>query len=195
MASPGGKFREEAEEIVKFVLGFLPWILFLFLPTGGWEPLRRAVLVCLGAAVVFSVKALRAGFILQWATAGFFLFCAAALYGAEWVWLAEHMAPIANGFLAGTIWVTVLIGKPFTLQYARADRPRCQWYDEKLIRSCRLIAVFWGLLLLIPTGFNILRQARPDLLPERFYFWLSLSCIAGGIVFTVYYKRKKRRAA
>jgi hypothetical protein len=37
----------ELMDMVRLVVGFLPWILFLFLPTDGWEPLRRAVLVCL----------------------------------------------------------------------------------------------------------------------------------------------------
>ena len=32
----------ELLDIAKFVLGFLPWILFLFLPTDGWDALRRA---------------------------------------------------------------------------------------------------------------------------------------------------------
>ena len=183
----------ELVEILKFILGFLPWILFLFLPTNGWDPLRRAIAICLAMSVIFAWKELRKGFILQWATIAFFLFCTIALYGFRWVWLAKYMGIISNGFLDGVIWFTVLIGRPFTLQYARADLPQEQWYDEGLIHSCRFIAIFWGTLLLIPTAFNAFRLFCPVALPDRFYFYLSLFCITIGVSYTTFYKHIKRK--
>lgn len=183
----------ELLEFARFILGFLPWILFLFLPTDGWGPLRRAVVVCLAASIVFAWKGLRKGFILQWATLGFFLFCTISLYGFKWIWLAKHMGILANGFLDGVIWFTVLAGKPFTLQYARADLPPERWYDEGLIRGCRFIAIFWGMLLLVPTAFNAFQLFYPSILPDRFGFYLSLSCISVGICYTTFYKHKKRK--
>jgi hypothetical protein len=187
------KMIGELLEIAKFILGFLPWILFLVLPTDGWDPLRRAVVICLAVSVISAWKAPRKGFILQWATLVFFLFCTISLYGFRWIWLAKHMGIIANGFLDGLIWFTVLIGKPFTLQYARADLPQEQWYDEGLIRGCRFIAIFWGTLLLVPTAFNAFRLFYPVALPVRFYFYLSLFCIIIGISYTTFYKHKKRK--
>jgi hypothetical protein len=183
----------ELAEIAKFILGFLPWILFLLLPTDGWEPLRRAVAICLAVSVVVAWRELLKGFILQWATVAFFLGCVIAFYGFGWIWLAQHMGVVANGFLAGVIWLTVLIGKPFTLQLARADLPPERWHDAALVRSCRFIAVFWGVLLLVPTAASTFGLLYPQALPRRFYFYLSLCCVALGIVYTSYYKRMKRR--
>ncbi|MBU4485906.1 MAG: hypothetical protein KKD38_03175 [Candidatus Delongbacteria bacterium] len=183
----------ELLEIAKFILGFLPWILFLLLPADGWDPLRRAVAICLAVSVIFAWKELCKGFILQWATLVFFLFCTISLYGFKCIWLAQNMGIIANCFLTGIIWLTVLIGKPFTLQYARADLPQERWYDEGLINSCRFIAIFWGILLLVPTAFSSFRLFYPSALPDRFYFYLSLFCIVIGISYTTYYKRKKRK--
>ena len=183
---------KEAVEIAKFIFGFLPWILFLFLPTDGWEPLKRAVAICLAASLIFGWKALRKGFILQWATVLFFLACTVSFYGFRWVALAEQMDWVANGFLAGVIWLTVLIGKPFTLQYARADLPKERWNDAGLIRGCRFIAVFWGCLLLVPVAFTIFKRLKPDTLSPSFYFGVSVTCIALGITFTTIYKRLKR---
>jgi carotenoid cleavage dioxygenase len=184
---------DEIVEVARFILGFLPWIMFLFLPTDGWDPLRRSVVLCLAASVLFAWKVLRKGFILQWATVVFFGFCTISLYGFRWVWLAQHMEIIANSFLAGVIWFTVLVGKPFTLQYARADLPLERWYDEGLIRSCRFIAIFWGILLLIPTAFSAFRLFCPAALSDRFYFCLSLCSITTGIMYTSFYKRMKRK--
>jgi len=184
---------DELLDMAKFIAGFLPWILFLFLPTDGWDPLRNAVVICLAASVVFAWKALRNGFVLQWATLVFFFFSTLSLYGFRWIWLAEHMGIVANGFLAGVIWFTVLIGRPFTLQYARADLPKERWHDEALIRGCRSIAVFWGTLLLVPTAFSAFRLLAPEALPARFYFCLSLFCILFGIAYTTFFKRRKRK--
>jgi len=179
--------------IAKFILGFLPWVLFLLLPTDGWDPLRRAVVICLIVSIIVAWKELRKGFILQWASLMYFFFCTISLYGFKWIWLAEHMGIIANGFLAGVIWFTVLIGKPFTLQYARADLPQEQWHDEGMIRGCRFIAIFWGTLLLIPTASSVFRTFYPVALSNRFYFCLSPFCIIIGILYTSFYKRMKRK--
>jgi hypothetical protein len=183
----------ELLEIAKFILGFLPWILFLLLPTDGWEPLRRAVVICLAVSIIFTWKGLRKGFILQWGTLLFFLFCTISLYGFSWIWLAGHMGIIANSVLTGIIWITVIIGKPFTLQYARADLPREQWNDKQLVRGCRFIAVCWGILLLIPTVLSFFRFFFPIALSDAFYFYISLFCIIIGISYTTYYKSRKRK--
>ncbi len=184
---------DELREIAKFIFGFLAWIVFLLLPTNGWEPLRRAGLISLIISVVFSWKQLRDGFILAWATMAFFLLCAISFYGFEWIWLANHIAIIANSFLDGIIWFTVLIGKPFTLQYARADLPPEQWYDEGIVRSCRTIAIFWGMLLPVPIASNVFQLLYPTALPGAFYFSISVFCIIFGILVTRIYTRLKRK--
>lgn len=180
------------KEVASFIIGFLPWILLLLLPTDGWDPLRRATAVCLIVALVLGWNALRRGFILQWATVGFFLFCAIAFYGFSWTWLAELMGIIANGFLAGVIWLTVLTGNPFTLQYAREELPRERWHEAGVIHVCQVIAIFWGTLLLVPTLFSVFRLLYPTALPAHFYFYLSLLCMAVGIGYTTIYRHKKR---
>jgi hypothetical protein len=159
----------------------------------GWDPLRRAIVICLAVSVIFALKELRKGFILQWATLLFFFLSAISVYGFKWIWLAKHMGIIANSFLSGVVWFTVLIDKPFKLQYARAALLQEQWYDEGLVRSCRFIAIFWGMLLLVPTVFNAFRLFYPAALPNRFYFYLSLFCIIIGISYTTYYKGEKRK--
>jgi hypothetical protein len=183
----------ELLDVAKFLLGFLPWILFLLLPTDGWDPLRRAVVVCMIISVIFGWKELRKGFILQWASTLFFLFCTISFYGFSWAWLAEHMGIISNGFLTAVIWFTVLIGQPFTLQYVRADLPREKWYDEDMIRGCRFIAIFWGTLLFVPTAFSIFRLFYPLALPAYFYSYLNPLCIIIGVSYTIFYKHKKRK--
>ena len=40
------------------------------------------------------------------------------------IWFAQNMSILSNVFLAGIVWLTIAIGRPFTLQYARADLPK-----------------------------------------------------------------------
>jgi len=184
---------DELFEVVKFMVGFLPWILFLFLPIDGLESLKRGVLICSVACVVSGWNSLRKGFILQWASLVFFLFCAVSLYLLKWIWVAEYMGIIANGFLVAVIWFTILIGQPFTLQYARADLAKERWNDANLIRGCRFIALFWAILLLLPAVASVFRFVRPSALPDGFYFYLSVFSMIGGVAFTTLYKRAKRK--
>jgi hypothetical protein len=155
--------------------------------------LQKAVAVCLAISVIFAWKELRKGFILQWASVLFFLFCTISFYGFKWLWLAEHMAIISNGFLTSIILFTVLIGEPFTLQYVRAELPKEQWHDKDMIRGCQFIAIFWGALLFIPTVFNVFRLFCPHALPDRLYSYLNPVCIIIGVFYTTLYKHKKRK--
>ncbi len=184
---------KELLEIATFLLGFLPWILFLLLPSNDWDALLRAVVICLVASIIVGWKDLRKGFVLTWATLIFFLFSAVLLYSFGSIWLAEHMGIIANGFLTGIIWFSVLIGKPFTLQIARQEVPQERWHEEGFISTCRFIALFWGILLLFPTTASFYRFFYPHALPEQSYLYFSLGCMTVGSLFTSFYKRMKRK--
>lgn len=109
------------------------------------------------------------------------------------MFLAKSMGIISNGFLACIIWVTILIGKPFTLQYARADFPKERWNDPALIHSCRFIAIIWGLLVTLSTLAAIVRVLNPALYPDWVYFDISIAIILGGSIFTTLYKEHKRK--
>lgn len=78
--------------------------------------------------------------------------------------------------------------------HIRADLLQERWYDEDMIRGCRFITIFRGMLLFIPTVFNGFRLFYPVALPDRFYSYLSQFCII-GMSFTTFYKRRKRREA
>lgn len=180
------------KELVVFLLGFTPWLLFLFLSGYTLASLERSIVLCLLASVIFSFKDLRKGFILQWCTLFYFAACMIAVNFMHCVSIAENMGLISNGFLAGIIWGTLLIGKPFTLQYARAELPKEQWNDPALIQSCRFIAIVWACLMTFSTGLSFIKILKPALFPEWFYFDSSIVIILGGSIFTSLYKKHKR---
>ena len=183
---------KELKELVKFLLGFMPWLLFLFLSGPTLISLERSIIVCLLASVVFNFGELRKGFILQWGTLFFFMACAITVNFSHSMLVAKNMGIISNGFLACLIWGTVFIGKPFTLQYARADLPKEQWGDPALIQSCRFIAIIWALLLTFSALTAYFKVLNPTLYPDWIYFVISMGVMLGGTVFTSVYKKYKR---
>jgi carotenoid cleavage dioxygenase len=183
---------EDLKELLKFLLGFIPWLLFLFLSGHTLASLERSIVICLLASVIFSFKELCKGFILQWGTILFFVACTITINFMHIVFVAKNMGIISNGFLACIIWVTIFIGKPFTLQYAMADLPKERWNDPALIRSCQFIAIVWALLLTFSTLISFFKVLHPTLYPEQVYFDISIVVILGGSVFTTLYKKYRR---
>jgi len=180
------------KELLKFLLGFMPWILFLFLSGHTLAGLERSIVICIVASLTFGFRELSKGFLLQWGTLFFFVFCAVTVNLMKLVAVAENMGTLANGFLAALIWITVLTGRPFTLQYARADLPKERWSDPRLVRACRLIAIVWALLLTLSASVSYFRTLFPGLFSDRVYLDISLGVILGGIVFTFGYKKLER---
>ena len=183
---------KDLKELVKFLLGFMPWLLFLFLSGHTLVSLERSILISLLASVLFSLKELRKGFILQWGTLFFFIACTLTVNFLRLMFVVKNMAIISNGFFACLIWGTILIGKPFTLQYAKVDLPKEQWDDPALIRSCRFIAIVWALLLTFSALVAYFKVLNPTLYPEWIYFLISMGVMLGGSVFTLAYKKYRR---
>ena len=186
---------KDLKEIMSFLLGFMPWILFLFFSGQTFVSLERSILIGLLASLIFGYKELRGGFLLQWGTLIFFIACAVTVDGLKWIFVAKSMAIISNGFLALLIWWTLAIGKPFTLQYARAELPKEQWNDPALIQSCRFLAVVWAFLLTFLTLMAAFKNFNPGRYPDGIYFGITIAAIVGGIVFTTLYKKYKRNQA
>ena len=183
---------KEIIELAKFLLGFMPWLLFLFLSGHTLVSLERSILISLLASLIFSFRELRKGFILQWGTLFFFIACTLTVNFLHLMSVVKNMGIISNGFFACLIWGTILIGKPFTLQYAKADLPKERWDDPGLVRSCRFIAIVWALLLTFSALLAYFRILNPALYPDWLYFDFSIGVILGGTVFTSLYKKYKR---
>ncbi len=183
---------KELKELTTFLLGFMPWLLFLFFSGQTFVSLERSILLGLLASLIFGFRELRRGFLLQWGTLIFFIACAIAVDWMKSLEVAKNMGIISNGSLACLIWGTILIGKPFTLQYARAELPKERWDDPALMRSCRFLAVVWAIALTFLALVAYVKNLNPTLCPGWLNFDISIAVIVGGIVFTTGYKKYKR---
>jgi len=182
----------DLKELGGLILGFLPWLLFLFLSGETLASLERATVISLVTCLVLGFRELKLGFILQWGTLLFFSFCVITINLFHILWVAIYMDLLSNSALAFVMWLTLLLGKPFVLQYARRDLPKEKWNDADFIRGCRLLTIFWASLMTVSVILSIIKRTSLLNLPGWVYFFLSLAIIITGLTYTTVFKRRKR---
>ena len=185
-------FIPDLKELGLLIMGFLPWMLFLFFSGHTMLSLKIAIVISLVASVTLGFGDLKRGFILSWGTSIFFLLCLIMVDFMNSVWMAMEMDLLSNLALAAIMWFTVLIGKPFALQYARRGLPKELWNNEKFIRGCRFITVVWACLMTFAVLISILKRTTWLPFPKWVYFDMTILNILVGLTFTTIFKRKKR---
>jgi len=185
-------FIPDLKELGLLMLGFLPWMLFLFLAGHTMTSLKIAIIISFVTAVTLGFGDLKRGFILQWGTVIFFFICIILVNLLDNIWMATEMDLVSNTALASIMWFTVVIGKPFALQYAKRGLTKEVWSDVNFIRGCMLITVVWACLMTFAVLISVTRRTTWLPFPSWVYFDLTLLNIAAGLTFTTIFKRKKR---
>ncbi len=180
------------KELLGILLGFLPWILFGVLSGPSLPRLNLALAVSLAAVLAIGYKQLLRGFFLTWGSLLFFSLCLIGIGVLKILWVAQHMDILANAALAAITWVSIVVGQPFPLQYARESVPAEYWQAPSFIRAGYLIALVWGVIFLLATGTSLARFYWPvSAFPYRLF---SIGIMALGLVFTKWYTARVRKA-
>jgi len=180
----------DLKELLFFMLSFIPWLLFMVLPADSLGELKFSIAVCFAASLAFGFGDLKKGMILAWGTLLFFIACIVLVNVLNIVWVAENMAALANGVFAAIVWISILIGCPFALQYARQEVPRERWNDPHLVSGGLFISLFWGVMMTISALIAVVEKMVGT--SSTFNFSLSLLMIGIGAGYTTLFKRKKR---
>jgi len=145
---------------IAFVVGFVPWIVYWILV--GNAPFLAAVLAGLALTVVINASSLlrrQPLMVLEAGTAVVFaVFVIIALTLSD-DFLERWLQPLGNAGLFAIILISILIGKPFTLQYARRSTPPEQWDEPGFVYVCRLLAWLWAATM----GFMTIVSAIPPI--------------------------------
>ena len=193
----GGGAAAAIGSVVAFVVGFVPWIVYWVLV--GNAPFLTAVLVGLGLAVAINGITLvrhQPLMVLEAGTAVVFaIFVIMALTLSD-DFLERWLQPLGNAGLFAIVLVSILIGKPFTLQYARRSTPPELWDEPGFVYVCQLLAWLWAaamafmtIVSLIPPivdGDATVRDAD-DTLSVVCYWVLPFIALGLAMVFTAKY--------
>ena len=175
----------------KLLLAFLPWLSFLVIARGSLLRLKIGLAVALVLSVVMGVARLHRGIIL-WAGLLFFIYSTVAVVALDNMWTAQHMSVLANGMLAVSTWLTVVLKKPFTLDYAREHVDPSLWNDPMFIRTNIALTSVWGSIFTVNT---ILAWGKMEqfVLPDLAYEIISYTLLVGTAVFTNWYPKHVRQ--
>lgn len=130
--------------------------------------------------------------VILWAGLIFFASATIAVALFNDLWTARHMGVVANFALAAGSWLTIALGKPFTLDYARQHTDPSLWNQAGFIRTNVVITSAWALVFTVNT---VLAWGRMDglVLPAWAYEVTSYVLLIGAVAFTIWYPGYRRR--
>jgi hypothetical protein len=177
---------------LKLLVSFAPWIAFLIIAKGTLLRVEIGLLVALALTVVMALLRLHRGIIL-WVGLVFFTGATIAVVGFHNLWTLKHLGVLVNGALAVGSWISLLIGKPFTLDYARQNVDPALWTEPVFIRTNVRITAIWAAVFTFSTALAWLMMVHT--LTDSVGHLLSYAALIGAAAFTSWYPAHVRRAA
>lgn len=139
---------------IKKISAFLPWIVFslcnTFLPA---YALQIAIIISL-----LSYKKLLKVFILEWGNLIIFLSAFIALTFFKNFWILNNLSLLMSFFFFSVVTISLLINKPFTLQYAKLQIDEKFWNSSLFLRTNKIMTLVLGLIFLIVSLINIYKH-------------------------------------
>ena len=104
------------------------------------------------------------------------------------------MGTLANGALATGAWLTILLGCPFTLDYAKEHIDPSLWNSPRFLKSNYVITAAWAAVFSVNCGFAILKMEHFGLSGLAYEF-ASYTLLIATALFTVWYPKHLQKAA
>ncbi|GAY16225.1 hypothetical protein [Mycobacterium sp. shizuoka-1] len=178
--------------LVKLLVSFAPWIAFLLIARDTQERVEIGLITALILSVVMAVLKLHRG-IIMWVGLAFFTAATVAVLGFDNIWTVRHLGVLANGALALGSWITLALGRPFTLEYARAHTDPSKWNDPLFIRVNVQLTSLWAAVFTVNAA--LAWALMKHLMPEWACHTLSYVALIGAAVFTTWYPNRVRAKA
>lgn len=166
----------------------VPWIIFWVFLT-----LRMIEAAALGGfafaliVIFFDVWKKRSMKVLQLGTVVFFLVIAIAAYVVDLDLLGRWVNSSGSIALALIVLISIVIKKPFTLQYAKESTPEEYWESPTFIHVNYVISWAWCLMMSINAILSVLFTTVMPV--DTWINWVvSLSCFGAAMAFTEIYR-------
>ena len=179
---------------MSIVLGFAPFVVFF--------ALASLISPLVGLAAAFAVSLVMTG--LNWQRGKKLKILdvgSLVLFGSTILmilitapdWSVGEVGLAVNGGLTLISLLSLAIGRPFTLQYAKEQIPEQYWNVPLFIRTNQLITVIWTLAFAISTG-----TTAASICLRTIPRWLEITVAVGGLAvaiwFTSWYPARVRRS-
>lgn len=176
------------------LISFSPWLIFAALAVYTPVPFEITLLASLAASVIVGNRDLKDRFIIAWTTTLFFAVVSVLVLVLCRFEIIPLLGVASNGVLLLVTLGSLLIGVPFTEQYARREVSGEEWTDPFFVRLNRQLTAFWGLMFVIGLTSEVLYVLYPGALGvvTDICIWLP---IFGGAVFSARYPEYAERKA
>jgi hypothetical protein len=191
----GAGTADEGHEM-NILLGFSPFLVFIIL--NGLVGVETGLI---GAAMMSGLLLARELLVrrqvpkvLEIGTAVLFggLALVGPLLGGGWSIALVRFAIDAGLLLI--VLISIVIGQPFTLQYAREQVPRTLWDHPTFRRVNLVITAVWAAAFAIMAAADLAWMLIPGL-PPRVVIIVTVAALAGAAKFTSWYPARQRAAA
>jgi hypothetical protein len=163
-----------------YLFAAIPWVFFAVFYGSETMSKTSASLGALLLIGILNLKELKKGFILPWGTAVFFFLLALNDAFNLWPWADEHLFILINGALAAIIIFSMIIKKPFTLQYAKEQFPSQFWHEARFIKINWTLTGIWAILMSIMAVASTWIAWQS--LPIFYNYYVSGPCMIIGVI-------------
>lgn len=167
------------------------WILYSVLINDFHVNAIYAAIVSIIVTLVLSSSYLKKGYIISWVvlTNLCLVLVIAWLFPGNYIqrdpWLLSSLV------LSAGAWISIAIGKPFTMQYARESVPQEKWTHPSFIKINQIVSFVWAILFSLSFCLHVMiMKALFD------HVWLTrmiFGLTALGIIFSIYYPKYARQ--
>lgn len=145
------------------LIGFLPWILFWFLAGANeFEAAAAAGLVASAAWIVWTRAEHKQAKILDIGGLVFFAIMVVVGFTADEDWFARWSYMISNAALGAIMLLSIVLGQPFTRQYAKEGAPPEVWETASFKRITSTLTWMWVAIMAANTVLAWLAVEFPD---------------------------------
>jgi hypothetical protein len=179
------------------LLAFAPFIAFAAVDrlVGPIEGLIAGAIVSAAVLVRDWLSADKKPKILEIGTA--ILFCGLAVYASllhpDWSIVDVRLRRVDSGLLI-IVLITLVIGKPFTLQHAREQVAPELWTSPEFVRTNYVITAVWALAFLVLVIAELTLLYLPDV-PPRVGILATIAALVGAVKFTAWYPERRKATA
>lgn len=176
------------KKIISFfsiILGFAPWLIFLFIAHGSLFRLKLGLIIILILTIIMAVTKIHRG-IISWAGLLFFPLVSMAVIIFNNMWVIKHIEIFASASLAIFTWLSIIVRKPFTIEYAKEKVDPSLWKSPIFLKINTIVTSAWGLTFTINT-FLAWGKMEKFLLPEMAYEIINYILLVATSIFTVWY--------
>jgi hypothetical protein len=107
-------------------------------------------------------------------------------------WTVARVRLAVDAGLLAIVLFSLVIGRPFTMQYARERVSEEYWNSPQFFATSRLIAIVWAVAFAVLVAADAAAEYVPAI-PVRVDVWVSIAALAGAFSFTNWYPKVARR--